>query len=91
MLVLLFSRFRDILVTSYCGGLKEKASKGSGTVRMCDLVGGSVLLWRHALRSYKLSLARVTQFFLLPADQNVGLSPLSTAPCLPACRHFPPC
>jgi hypothetical protein len=32
-----------------CGGLNMLGS-GNGTIRRCDLVGGSVLLWEWALR-----------------------------------------
>ena len=44
--------------------LKKKARKGSGTIRRCGLVGGSVSLWVLALRSPFLMLLRV--FSLLP-------------------------
>lgn len=38
-------------ITEDCGGLKENAPNGSGTIRSCELVGGSVSLWAWVLKS----------------------------------------
>ena len=61
---------------------------GSGTIRRCGLVGGSVSLWGRALRYPMLKLhPEWNSFLLMPADQDVELSAPSPAPCLPAHCH----
>jgi hypothetical protein len=55
---------------------------GTGTIKSCDLVGGSVALWGQTLRSYICSsYTHVTHsLLLLLADQDVALSAPSPAP-----------
>ena len=55
----------------------------SGSIRRCDLVKGSVLLWSQALRS---PICSGRTQFLLPEDENVKFSAPSPAQCLPACH-----
>ena len=66
------------------GGLKKKMPpKGSGTIKWCDFIGLGGLIYAQATPN-------VSVHFLFPADQNVGLSAPSPAPCLPAHIHVPP-
>jgi hypothetical protein len=56
---------------------------GSGIIRRCGFVGGSMSLWGPALKSpmHKLHPVWNTVSFMLPADQDVELS----APFVPLC------
>ena len=46
-----------VLPLRLCGGLKE--TKGVALIRRCDLVEGSVSLWRQVLGSHMLKLCPV--------------------------------
>ena len=76
-------------------GLGKNAPNGTGTIRRCGLVGGSVSLWRWALRShifiYVQAMPSETDHFLLSSDQDVEFSATSPAPCLPVFHHIPNC
>lgn len=60
---------------------------GNGTVRRCDLVGGSGSLWGWDLRSHMLNLGLMWHLLLLYVDQDTELSAASPALRLPACHH----
>ena len=69
---------------------------GSGTVRRCGLVGGSVSLWGQASRSPVLKLCPkknqaswlpVEDSYLLLSLDQVGQLSAPLAPCLPGCCH----
>ena len=81
-----------------CGGLNRNDPHklmysnawptGNGTMRRCGLVGGSVSLWRWALRSPILKLCPVWLSLLPPVDQDVedsapSRSSTTSAPYLP--------
>jgi hypothetical protein len=82
-----------------CGGLNKNVPHrlmclnawpiGSGTIRRCGLVGGSVSLYGVGLKaSYVQALPSVVHsLLLLLVDRDVELSASSPAPCLPACCH----
>jgi hypothetical protein len=66
-----------------CGGLNMLGPE-IGTIRRCDLVGGSVSLWQIGFES--LFLAVWETVFWMQSEEDVELSaPL--APCLPECCH----
>ena len=62
---------------------------GSGTIRSCGLVKGSVITM-----GFEVPCAQVTSsdtdHFLLSANQDVKLSAPSPAPCLPTHFYVPP-
>ena len=58
---------------------------GSGTIRRCGLVGGSVTVEEGFEVIYTQAMPSVIDSLLmLPVDQDVEISALSPAPCLPA-------
>jgi hypothetical protein len=61
---------------------------GSGTIRKCGLVGGSMSLWGRALRSdTQATPSVVNSLFLMPSDEDVEFSAPSPALSLPPCHH----
>ena len=60
---------------------------GSGTVRRCGLLGGSVSLWELVFERASSNLPGKQSFFCLPLEQDADLSALSLAPGLHAHCH----
>ena len=67
-----------------CGCL-NMFGPGSGTLRRCDLVGGSVSLWGLGFETLLLATWEAV-FTCLPSEQDVELS-APPVPGLPGCCH----
>ena len=76
-----------------CSGLNENGPHrliGTGNIRRCGFVGGSVSLGVGFVISEAQSRSS-DSLFLFSADLDIELSATSPAACLPVCRHASRC